>query len=43
MPGPAGLASPWMIRTRSAWYGAAKVLETFTSIRSPGRADNWSR
>jgi hypothetical protein len=31
-----------MIRTRSAWYGSASRLDTFTAIRSPGRAENQS-
>ena len=43
MPGPAGLASPWMIRTRSARYGSSNRLDTLTAMRSPGRAEKRSR
>ena len=42
MPGPAGLASAWMIRTSSARYGRSNWLETLTAIRWPGRAENRS-
>ena len=39
MPGPAGLASPWMMRTRSARYGAVELAGDLDrdALAGPGR------
>jgi hypothetical protein len=37
IPGPAGLASPCMTRTRSARYGRSNWLETFQPGAEPER------
>jgi hypothetical protein len=42
MPGPAGLASAWTIRTMSARYGVSNWLETLTATGSPGRPEKRS-